>query len=192
MPPEIAPLRRTILTFKSRFLTIALLAAVSFGGCSSTNGDQGGAGGRTTGAGGGSGAGGRAGSPGGAAGVPTGGSGGKAGAGGAACGHWQFMHEITGECLPPSDPLFRCAPTYDEQATVTACSGLGQQTIVKGSCGSGWAWDCRTGATDWICIYDGRKNLVKASSCGESTCDYSSEVSTDGGRACDISELHGS
>jgi len=31
---------------------------------------------------------------------------------------------------------------------------------------------------------------VKALSCGESRCDVSADVSMDGGRACDITELH--
>jgi len=181
MPHEIAHLRLANLTFMSRFLAISALIAVIAGGCSSTNDDQSGAaghGGGVAGAGGG-----------GTGGVSTPGSGGKAGTGGATCGRMEYMHELDGICHPPS--TFPCAATYDEQAAVTSCVGLGSQTIVKGVCSTGWAWNCRTDVSDHYCIYDEGKSLVKAQSCFEGPCDISSDVSTDGGHACDISELHG-
>ena len=181
MPNETAETARRSLTFMSRLSSLVLVVAWLGTGCSSTDPAEMGAGGR----------GGTGGAMGGMSGARAGAGGATAGAGGATCGRLEFMHDLEGECLPPSSSTFSCKPTYDEQAAVTSCSGLGSLTIDKGEGGSGWAWQCMTGVTNWICIYDGTKNLVKARSCSENACDISSDLSTDGGRACDISELHG-
>jgi hypothetical protein len=138
------------------------------------------------------GAGGTAGSDGGGGSGWTGGSlatGGAGGTGAATCGRMQFMHDFDGQCLPPTDPSFSCAGTYDEQTTATYCIGLGTETIVHGACGSGWAWTCRTGVTNWVCIYDDSETLVKAWNCSENNCYVSSDLSTDGGPACDVGGL---
>ena len=104
--------------------------------------------------------------------------------------------------LPPSDPLFNCAATYDAQAAMATCTNAIETGAASaGQCGSGWAWRCGAHQSR-ACFYDGQKILVRARWCEDAptplcqgcncpmpNCVDSIDLSTDGPSTCNLNTL---